>query len=177
MAIIYAGIGSRETPDDVLSLMTRLGKFLSEKNIILRSGHAGGADLAFENGCDAANKANKEIWIPWKGFNNSDSKFIVSNPEAFKMASEIHPAWDRCSDGAKKLHARNMHQILGTDLKTPCNFVICYTKNGLLSGGTAQAMRLAEKYNIPVFNIGSFDSNPDIKAREYAIWDFIKHYV
>ena len=177
MTITYAGIGSRETPNDVLSLMTRIGKFLSENNIILRSGHAGGADLAFENGCDLANKNNKEIWIPWRNFNNSNSNFIVTSPEAFKMAAEIHPAWDRCSDGAKKLHARNMHQILGTDLNTPCNFVICYTKNGLLSGGTAQAIRLSEKYNIPVFNIGNFDKHSDIKIREQELWEFIKHYI
>lgn len=174
--LIYAGIGSRETPTKVLEFMENVGKTLSERGMILRSGHAGGADLAFEEGSDRANPQNKEIWIPWKNFNGSNSNFIVTSPEAFDMAAQYHPAWDRCSNGARKLHARNMHQILGVDLKTPCNFVICYTKNGLLSGGTAQAIRVAKKHNIPIFNIGKWDKKDvSMKEIEINLYDFIEN--
>lgn len=153
----YTGIGSRNAPSDVLSMFRLIGQELSTKNVILRSGHAEGSDLAFEIGCDKGNKRNKEIWLPWANFNGSDSKFIVSSPEAFAMARDCHPAWDVCSSGAKKLHARNMHQILGEDLRTPSSFVICYTRGGKLLGGTAQAIRLASKHNIPVFNLGVYE--------------------
>jgi hypothetical protein len=36
--------------------------------------------------------------------------------QAMIIAARTHPAWHRCSQYAKKLHARNGFQILGADL-------------------------------------------------------------
>ena len=156
---IYTGIGSRETPKDVLDLMIRMGHGFGGHGWILRSGGADGADSAFEQGCDKVN-GPKEIYIPWKGFNGNSSALYTVSAEALAMASKIHPAWDKCSKGAKSLHARNMYQILGYDLKTPTSCVICYTVAGKGSGGTGQAIRLARHNDIPVFDIGLYyDAN------------------
>ena len=46
--------------------------------------------------------------------------------------------------------ARNSYQVLGKNLDTPCNFIICYHQN---SGGTMQAVRIAKHYQIPVYNL------------------------
>ena len=46
----YAGIGSRETPQEFLNLFTRVAKYLSTKDCVLRSGGAKGSDKAFELG-------------------------------------------------------------------------------------------------------------------------------
>lgn len=46
----YAGIGSRQTPDDILELMHRIGSTLAINGFTLRSGGAVGADTAFEQG-------------------------------------------------------------------------------------------------------------------------------
>lgn len=35
--MIFAGIGSRQTPDDVLDRMVRIGKSMAQKGLILRS--------------------------------------------------------------------------------------------------------------------------------------------
>ena len=35
----------------------------------------------------------------------------------------------------------------------PSNFVVCYTPDGKASGGTGQAIRIAEYYNIPIYNL------------------------
>ena len=53
--IRYSGIGSRETPDNVLVVMEKLGAAFAKKGFVLRSGGADGADSAFERGCDSAN--------------------------------------------------------------------------------------------------------------------------
>lgn len=157
MTDYYAGIGSRETPADVCKKMQELAMFLARKKFVLRSGHADGADKAFESGI--FNAALKEIWIPWPGFNGSNSRnFPATN--AFDIAKEFHPKWGELSQGARKLHARNVHQILGKDLHTPSKFVICWTKDGKASGGTRQAMRIADHYNIPIFNLFN-DSDRD----------------
>ena len=158
--IIYAGIGSRDTPKEFLKYFTEIGSCFGGCGYILRSGGADGCDLAFEKGCDMRH-GKKEIYLPWSGFNNSTSKLVVNNIRAFDIAKKYHPYWEKLSQGAKKLQARNSHQILGLDLKTPCDFVLCWTKDGKLKGGTSQALRIALDYNIPIFNFGNYDTVKD----------------
>jgi len=50
MTKYYAGIGARSTPQNILDIMTNLAHKLSEKEYILRSGGALGADMAFDEG-------------------------------------------------------------------------------------------------------------------------------
>ena len=153
MNYIYTGIGSRSTPKETLQLFALLGRYFAQKGFILRSGGAKGADTAFENGCKEVN-GRKEIYIPWKGFEDSRSSLVVESPMAFQIAKKFHPNWESLSEGAKKLQARNSHQILGWDLESPSNFVVCYTEGGKRKGGTGQALRLAESLNIPIFDFG-----------------------
>ena len=151
----YAGIGSRETPKEILELFERIAVYLAQNGYVLRSGGADGADKAFEVGCDKG-KGQKEIYLPWPKFNHSSSHLVVSDTLAFDLAKKYHPAYDKLSDAAKKLQARNTHQILGWDLKSPSYLVICWTPHGKAIGGTAQALRIAKDYNIPIFNAGAY---------------------
>jgi len=145
MVKYYAGIGSRETPTAILSEMTRLAQVFQSEGYILRSGAAEGADTAFELGAGDA----KHIYLPWPRFNGHSST-LLPTPEAYALAAKHHPAWDRCSPGARSLHARNCHQVLGLDLATPVEFVCCWTKDGRASGGTGQAIRLAYAFDVHV---------------------------
>jgi hypothetical protein len=169
----YTGIGSRETPTDILNLMASIGAVLAKRNIALRSGAAKGADSAFEEGCDSVNGL-KEIWIPWKFFEKRDSNYLPG-PDHYRLAATLHPVWDRLTKGARALHARNTGQILGVDLKTPSQFVVCYTRDAVEShdkvssktGGTGTAIKLASLNNIPVFNLA-------IENRYNAFLDFLE---
>lgn len=170
MKYYYAGIGSRETPQEVLELFSSLANFLVRKDFILRSGGAKGADSAFELGCDKRN-GEKEIYLPWKGFEGSDSDLIVNDIKAFDIAEKYHPYWHNLKEGARKLQARNSHQGLGKDLETPSTFVICWTKGGKGSGGTGQMIRIAKAYNIPVFDAGKYENVDEIlvKLRKFLM--------
>lgn len=145
----YAGIGSRQTPEDVLKIIKTIGSFMVHKDYILRSGAADGADTAFEQGCDAEN-GKKEIYLPWAGFNRNPSELSTPSQEAFDLAEKTHPEWEFLRHSAKKLHARNSHQIFGQDMKTPVKLVICWSKG---KGGTEQALRIARINNIPIVNL------------------------
>ncbi len=149
----YAGIGARATPASVCEAMRLKALTLQERGYILRSGGADGADLAFESG--VTDPSMKEIFIPWKGFNGSDSRLFNQHPEAFRIAKEHTSYWSSLSDGVKKIKARNVHQVLGKNLEDPSAFVLCWTPDGKIVGGTGLAISIAMKYNIPVFNIGS----------------------
>lgn len=152
--MFYTGIGSRKTPKNILASMEGIASSLAQDGYTLRSGAAEGADSAFEHGCDKFNGL-KEIYLPWKEFNNSISDHYYISEQAIEIASKIHPNWDSLSQGAQKLHARNCYQILGKDLKTSSLFVVCWTKGGLAVGGTRTAIILAQEYNIPVFNLAT----------------------
>lgn len=152
MSRFYAGVGSRETPSDVLTVMWNLGAWLAQLGWVLRSGGADGADSAFEGGCTAVG-GRKEIFLPWKNFNKNKSILYTPTEEAIQLASRIHPAWGQCSRGARLLHARNTHQILGSDLATPVDMVICWTMGGGERGGTATAMKLAKEHRAKVYNL------------------------
>lgn len=159
----YAGIGSRETPDSVLKKMEELGARLANMGFVLRSGGASGADSAFERGCDSV-EGLKEIYLPWKNFNNSGSQFYTVSESALEIAKKVHPKWKNLSRAGQLLHGRNVYQVLGYKLNSPSSFVVCWTKGGEMVGGTATAMRLARSKFIPVFKIG--DVYPNLNDEE-----------
>lgn len=152
--LIYAGIGSRETPSNILDIMRSLGMAMANRGHLLRSGAADGADTAFEAGCGGG---KKEIYLPWPGFQRRATSErgirAYPTPEAFDMAAKYHPNWAACSSGAMALHARNCHQVLGWDLNTPADLIICWTVDAKGGGGTGQAIRLAKALKIPVFDL------------------------
>jgi hypothetical protein len=166
----YAGIGSRRTPGPALTAMRATAERLSALGYTMRSGHAPGADSAFE-----VASQNSEIYLPWSSFENNRpvvGSYIQSQATdaAMQLAAHIHPAWDRLDCGPRALHARNMHQILGRDLQSPVDFVVCYTPDGSLTGygsdtgGTATSLRLAYRSNIPVINIKRPEHAADLAA-------------
>ena len=142
----WAGIGSRQTPPDILNKVIHISKLLNKYGWILRSGGADGFDTAAELGAGEI----KEIYLPWKNFNNNESKLFSISTEAMNIAETFHPNWNALSVGAKKLHSRNVYQILGKSLQKPVKFVLCWHNN---SGGTLQACRVATAHKIPIINM------------------------
>jgi hypothetical protein len=155
MTKLYAGIGSRETPEPMLKIMTNIAVQLSETGWTLRSGNARGADQAFQRG---APTSRKEIHLPWDGYNNartSNPGFIVPVPSLgpVQIAAQYHPAWDSLSVEAKLFMVRNTTIVLGADLITPVTMIICWTPHAQIRGGTGHALRIAEAHGIPIFNL------------------------
>lgn len=141
----YAGIGSRDTPQPILKRMTRCARVLDKKGYTLRSGGAKGADQAFEKG-----SRNSEIFLAQ-----------ADNPLWTKVFVEhFHPAPHNLKEYPYKLMERNVLIMLGFNGNVPVRFVVCYTKDGKASGGTGHTMRIAEFFNIPIFN---FHSEEDIQ--------------
>lgn len=171
--LIYAGIGSRQTPDIVLQQMFDIAQQLADL-WKLRSGHADGADMAFETGAIHAN-GEMEIYVPWYGFNGAPTNhpdYIRprATQELADFSAKFHPNWNHCSDAAKLLHMRNACQILGLDGTLPADMVICFTPNGRGSGGTGQALRIAQANNIPIFDLGVPGDDIRQQLCEYVAW-------
>lgn len=159
----YTLVGSRETPENALRDLTTLANVLARDGWIGRSGGADGADSCLEEGCHGLLSARMEIYLPWYNFNgrSADNRFYIDTPKllnynkAMTLAEATHPAWERCSRGARALHTRNVYQVLGKDLNTPSQFLLCWakpTRSGV-QGGTNTAVQLAKQYGADVINI------------------------
>jgi len=164
MSKLYAGIGSRETPPDVLELMTALAKTLREEGWTLRSGHAMGADWAFEQGAEK----DSLIYLPWKDFGtkpykNDPGRPILGHPICDDDAAEEGYAYlvrlgirnPDNRDSMRRLHGRNVAQVMGLPGEKLSSMVVCWCpiELGIPTGGTATAIKLAEHHKIPVFNL------------------------
>ena len=152
----YAGIGSRKTPIEVLPQIEKIGSFLARNSYALRSGGAKGADQNFEKGCDLF-QGKKEIFHP-------DDLFFPLHTWATDLASEV--CWEYPLEKMKgyniKLITRNMYQVFGLESsfeeRKPVDFVVYWSlgdplMKGSESGGTRYAVRVANQYGIPTFNL------------------------
>ena len=179
-------IGSRKLANpnqrEAAELFYDVAKTCAELGHIIRSGGAIGADLIAETAYRDAILERKatndqvEIYIPWRNFQATRGinnplhhlHVIPSDPvyiqQANTMVYNTHPNPRALSQGALKLHSRNMNQVFGLDLNTPIDLCICWTEHGIKSGGTASAITLCERNNIPVFNLGVDDPQITLDA-------------
>lgn len=139
--MIFAGIGSRETPDYIQDRAATLGKELTDRGFFLRSGGERGFDKAVERLVPSKSK---------RIFRHHEAEL---NPEWFEHAKKFHPKWNKLDDIARALHARNSPIILGQDLDERADFILCWTESGQIKGGTGQGLRIAKALKIPVFNM------------------------
>jgi hypothetical protein len=173
---LYAGIGSRRTPPDVLESIDAIATRLARRGWVLRTGMSPGADQAFYRGARAGG-GRAELYLPWPEFEAGawmegedddahrralrERVRVIERPskEAYELAARLHPGWDDVSAESRHLLARDGHQVLGADLASPVRLVICWTPDGdrdgtgPRAGGTGQALRIAHHWGVPVLNL------------------------
>lgn len=157
--LIITSVGSRNTPSHILEEMEEIARVLTSLGHWLRSGHANGADYAFEKGA----RDRMILYLPWHGF-NSQLPFLTKEvyvpkdeiiPSLDELVDDIHPNSIMLSRGARAMHRRNMCQVLGKDLDRPSDALICWApiEGHGITGGTATAYNLALSRSIPVYNL------------------------
>jgi hypothetical protein len=173
----YTGIGSRETPADVLALMELVAAKLSRQGLTLRSGHAAGADRAFECGANG----DAVIYQPWPGFGEKrygadPGMPVLGTPVVdrsqwlrnFEALAEMGVTGRGVPESVCLLHGRNVAQVVGHDAEvTPSKFVIGWAKinaDGSVSGGTRVAFRYASHIGVPVFNLADAGTRSRLEA-------------
>jgi hypothetical protein len=150
----YAGIGSRRTPPRFCAVATAIAELLHSAGYGLRSGHAPGADRAFETGaCE-----RDEIFVVRR---MSPRHIVPPEDERYALATLVaatfHSAWGTRDEGARRRLIRDVYQIFGPALDDPVEFVLYWAKedrHGTVAGGTAMGVALARATGIPAFNLG-----------------------
>jgi len=153
---IYAGIGARETPFEVLHRMRRIAVILAACSFTLATGAAEGADQAFAEGANEVRGGRIKLYLPWHSYERewvnglkkaAVTVYPVPSKAGMDSVKTFHPNPAALSQGVWKLHARNFDIIINA------SFVLCWTKGGITTGGTGQGIRIAEHFNIPVYNL------------------------
>jgi hypothetical protein len=167
----YAGLGSRETPDDMLAVMEALGGRLAGRRWLLRTGLSPGADQAFYRGA-LLSGGDVELYLPWPGFQaearlDSEGANVreLARPSAAacELAGRFHEGWDALEPPDRRLLARDAHEVLGGDLISPAQLLVCWTADGSIDGedlyddGTGQALRIASEHGVRVLNLARPD--------------------
>lgn len=150
-------IGSREPTDVQIQAIKEAVRSLDPKTQAVISGCAYGVDaIALEEarkldiltiGVLPWPKYNPEIQAFCTNIKCIDDLAIANRVEAYESVQRHHPAPDRLSQGAKKLHARNYGIIRWA------SHVIAAPSNKAGGGGTGQGMRLAKELDIPLIVI------------------------
>lgn len=179
----YTGVGSRETPPDVLRLMRRIGYIMAMKGVALRTGEADGADHAFYKGVVDANdvhgvKFKNEVFVAGapKSYHyvndvvdifSSNLMSVAPIKQFRETAVSIRGSWDDLSLIGAKCHIRSVAQVLGVDGNSPSRGLICWakpvnpitvteTKMRHVEGVTNTAYCTAILHNIPVYNLHEY---------------------
>ena len=133
----------------------------------MRTGFSPGADQAFYEGA-LAGRGCVELYLPCADFeskarspNEGPDIFVLEEPTdaAYRLAARFHPGWPALSPRARRLRARDVHEVLGRDLCLAAALVVCWTPDGgldgsdPLAGGTGQALRVAHHHGVPVLNL------------------------
>lgn len=162
----YVGTGNRETPHDVIERMRAVAIELERFNFILRTGGLDGVDEAMETAVK-----NPEIFLPWRNFNNKESKLTFNTKQSMDIAKIFHPGFDTLKDSIKAFLAKNARMVLGNNLKSQAMFVICWSEDGAetgrerspKTGNVGHVIAIANAMRIPVFNFGKPDAEQRLR--------------
>lgn len=155
----FACIGSRKATKDQINMQRIENRFkvAIKKGYTLKTGAAKGMD---QIGAELYTKIGGKVilYLPWSSYETSWIKTLpqnqirvevldTKNTAAIQSVKRFHPAYDKLTNGAIRLHARNFLIIEG------CSIVLYWTKSGKPEGGTGQGLRIAESKNIPTSKI------------------------
>ncbi len=154
MTKAIACIGSRSLKTSEILECEEIGRAIAERGWELHTGNAQGADQAFARGANEVNPKLVHLHLPWFKYErdaivSGNVVRTVEDLEAHELdfytqlAEKYHPAWERLSQGVRKLMIRNGMIIL------PCgchsvDVTIALPSSKPGGGGTGQGMRMTE---------------------------------
>lgn len=120
-----------------------------------------GDDKEFIAKLNALNSQHIEVYIPWKGFNDIDSKYYFNYDALKSIARANFLGWDKIPDTVKAILTRNVRMLLGTSNNSVCLCVVLYTPDGATnksevtkeSGKFSFIISIANKFGLPVINL------------------------
>lgn len=160
--IFYAGVGSRRITVTEQDQIRLLAAELSRCGLIVYSGNADGADVAFQEGSGG----RCVIMLPSDGFNHSHydpakslAYYTLGDKTLGQQAvHQFHPRHSGLTSVAKRFLARNFYQVMGCAEYPKADFVVSVADVDAVGhevGGTGHTCRIARHHKVPIFNLRS----------------------
>lgn len=164
----YVVISNKEVPPNVVESVSRIVKTLEGLGFILRMDGMEGLAAATEN---IPAPDNRELHLPWKGFDNKESKFTYNSDEAKALAKLFHPGYDTLKPAVQSFLAKNVRLAMGDRLKSPALFMICWSEDGaenslqktIKSGNIGHIIGIMSSLHAPIFNFGKPDAEQRLR--------------
>lgn len=162
----YGVVANPDAPEGIMSQIGSIATRLEAMGYTLRTAGGKGMEEAFEQVTE-----NKEVHIPWRNFNERQSKFTRNAKEADDVVRPFAPGFDGLKPAVQAIIASKAHTVLGKDLKNPIRFLITYTQDGCentanktaKTGFSGTSIALASSLRIPVFNLKNSDALERLK--------------
>jgi hypothetical protein len=148
----------REFPPEVKTSLYNIASKLINKKITVRYN---GDDKDFHEKLSALSDKFTECYIPWKGFNEIESKHYFNMLTAKDIAQRNFAGWDKLPKGVQSMMARNVRMIFGDKNSSIALCVITWSKDGASrasevtkdTGRSSFVIKTASTYGWPVVNI------------------------
>lgn len=149
----------RDFPPEAKNSLYNIASKLINKKITVR---VNGDDKDFCAKLQALSSQFVEVYIPWKGFNEIDSKHYWNTITAKHIAQQnFGNAWEKIPDSVKALMGRNVRMIFGDKNNSIMLCLITWSKDGASkatevtkdTGRSAFIIKTASTYSFPVVNI------------------------
>lgn len=163
----YVITGNKDAPVSVIEAMKRIVKDLEALGYTTRTGGLEGPDQAVE-----PISTRLELYLPWQGFNNKESKFYFNTATALVAAGKFHPTFESLSGPVKAFLSKNARMVLGEKLNSSAHLLICWSEDGVetakektvRTGNIGHVIAIANTMRIPIFNLGKADAEQRLRT-------------
>jgi hypothetical protein len=148
----------REFPHEAKTSLYNIASKLIAKGITVR---VNGDDKPFVDKLAALSDKHIEIYLPWKNFNEIQSKFYYNTLTSKHLANKHFQGWEKIPDPVKSILARNVRMIFGDKNNSITLCLITWSKDGASrvsevtkeTGKSSFVIKVAGTYGFPIINI------------------------
>ena len=162
----YLIAGANDFPPNKTAELRSIVELLDKNSFTARvNGMRGMGEVAEE----IVKQTRHELHIPWKGFDDKESKFAWAHPFASELLLQLMPSAESLSPGIQKMMTTYIRMMLGSNLNSPVLFSVIYTpdcaekppEKSKDTGNAEMIITLSHTYRRPVFNL----AKPDCEKR------------
>lgn len=130
-----------------------------------------GTDKDFAERVRSLSSQFVEIYLPWRNFNEIDSKHTFNTLTAKDLAMKNFSGWEKVPDAVKGILSGQVRMIFGDRNNSICMCLITWSADGASkaievtkdTGRASFIIKLASTYGFPVLNISKQSSGPLIE--------------
>ena len=157
----YIAVGmftEKDFPEEVKTQFYNLASKLIARGITVR---INADDKAFIERLRALSNDKVEVYLPWRGFNEIESKKTFNTNTAKDVASKHFSGWEKIPDSVKAILASQVRLVFGDRNNSTILCLVTWSKDGASKGSEVSKdtgrvgfiIKVASHYSFPVLNL------------------------